>query len=135
MLLLAARELIESETYLPTLSRMLSACDDRLAMLGLPHPRDAYREACNAPSPKEAQRWSHAAVYHAGRALGWHRLRTATERDTWPEFQRVYRDCCRRALAGELPALPDPPRQPESAAADREQGRRRLRQLREELKT
>lgn len=134
VLLMAARELIESEPYLPTLSRMLSACDDRLAMLGLPHPRDAYREACNAPSPKEAQRWSHPAVYHAGRTLGWYRLRTATERATWPEFQRVYRECCRRALAGEIPALPDPPRPAEPPAADREQGRRRLRELREELK-
>lgn len=135
VLLMAARELIESEPYLPTLSRMLSACDDRLAMLGLPHPRDAYREACNAPSPKEAQRWSHPAVYHAGRTLGWYRLRTSTERDTWPEFQRVYRACCRRALAGEIPALPDPPQHAEPPAADREQGRRRLRELREELKT
>ena len=133
VLLAAARELIETEPYLPTLSRMVIACDDRLTLLGLPHPRDAYREACNALSPKEAQRWSHPAVYHAGRTLGWYRLRTATERDTWPEFQRIYRQCCRRVLEGEVLTLPEPPRPTAPPAADRELGRRQLRALRKEL--
>jgi hypothetical protein len=133
VLLCAARALIEREEYLPTLGRMLAACDEQLVTLGLPAPRAAYREACNAASPKEAQRWSHAAVYHAGRALGWYRLRTGTERETWPEFQRLYREYCRRALSGEPLALPEPPPERPAAPADREAGRRQLRELRREL--
>ena len=133
VLLVAARALIEAESYLPTLSRMLAACDEQLGTLGLPPPRAAYREACNAPSPKEAHAWSHPAVYHAGRALGWERLRSAPERDTWPEFQRLYRDWCRRALGGEALALPPAPAVVPAAPVDRAEGHRRLLALRREL--
>ena len=133
MLLVAARTLIESETYLPTLSRMLAACDEQLGALGLPTPRAAYREACTAPSPKDAHPWSHPAVYHTGRALGWERLRSAPERDSWPEFQQRYRDWCRRALSGEALALPQAPELAPATPVDRNEGHRRLQELRREL--
>jgi len=133
VLLAAARALIESESYLPTLNRMLAACDEQLGALGLPTPRAAYREACNAPSPKAAQPWSHPAVYHAGRSLGWDRLRSAPERDSWPEFQQLYRDWCRRALTGETLTLPAAPEPTPATPADRAEGHRRLQQLRQEL--
>ncbi|GMU45514.1 MAG: hypothetical protein IT469_03865 [Pseudomonadales bacterium] len=135
VLLVAARALIEAEPYLPTLSRMLAACDEQLAALGLPTPRAAYREACNAPSPKAAHDWSHPAVYHAGRALGWDRLRSAPERDSWPEFQRHYRDWCRRALSGEILALPAAPAPAAAVPVDRAEGHRRLQALRRELES
>lgn len=133
MLLVAARTLIESETYLPTLSRMLAACDEQLASLGLPTPRAAYREACNAPSPKDAHPWSHPAVYHAGHALGWDRLRNAPERDSWPEFQQRYRDCCRRALSGENLVLPATAEPVPATPVDRAEVHRRLQELRRDL--
>ncbi|HEX4881976.1 MAG TPA: replication protein P [Porticoccaceae bacterium] len=133
VLLAAARELIQHSEYLPTLSRVLAACDEQLTALGLPTPRAAYREACNAPSPKEAHTWSHPAVYHAGRALGWDRLRNSTERQSWPEFQQVYRDCCRRALCGEVLALPSAPAAEPANPLDRAEGHRRLQALRREL--
>lgn len=133
VLLVAARTLIESETYLPTLSRMLAACDEQLGTLGLPTPRTAYREACNAPSPKGAHHWSHPAVYHAGHTLGWDRLRNAPERDTWPEFQQIYRDWCRRALGGEVLALPATPEPVPATPVDRAEVHRRLQELRRDL--
>ncbi|MBK8132976.1 MAG: hypothetical protein IPK48_09885 [Gammaproteobacteria bacterium] len=131
--LAAARALIEQEEYLPTLRKMLGACEDQLAAQGLPRPRDAYREACNAPRPKDAQRWSHPAVYHAGRILGWYDLATRPESVTWPEFQRAYRDCCRRALAGEDLSIPAPPEPTPTPALSREEGAKRLHELRRQL--
>lgn len=131
--LAAARTLIEQEEYLPTLRKMLAACEDQLAATGLPRPRDAYREACNAPAPREAQRWSHPAVYHAGRAVGWHELATRSENISWPEFQRSYRDCCRRVLAGEDLRIPTPPDPDPTTALSREEGAQRLRELRRAL--
>jgi hypothetical protein len=131
--LAAARTLIEQEEYLPTLRKMLAACEDQLAARGLPRPREAYREACNAPRPKDAQHWSHPAVYHAGRILGWYDLATRPESVTWPEFQRAYRDCCRRALAGEDLSIPAPPEPAPSATLSREAGAQRLRELRQKL--
>ena len=100
---------------------------------GLPPPRAAYREACTAPSPKDAHPWSHPAVYHAGRALGWDRLRNAPERDSWPEFQQCYRDWCRRALSGETLALPQAQEPSPTTPVDRAEGHRRLQELRREL--
>lgn len=131
--LAAARALIEQEEYLPTLRKMLAACEDQLAAAGLPRARDAYREACNAPAPREAQPWSHPAVYHAGRTVGWYDLATRPESVSWPEFQRAYRDCCRRVLAGEDLSVPTRPASEPATALSREEGARRLRELRREL--
>ena len=51
-ILLGAKYAIEHSDYLPTLHRMIESCQQCLVELGLPAPREAYEEACNAPSPK-----------------------------------------------------------------------------------
>ena len=68
---------------------------------GLPNSRNAYIEACNKPSPKAEQLWSHAAVYLAGRDSGWHMLANEIERKAYPIFNETYRKYCDRVLAGE----------------------------------
>ena len=70
IILAAARSVIEQSEYLPTINKMLDACDQQLITLGIPGAREAYLEACNAPGPKIVQSWSHPAVYHAGKATG-----------------------------------------------------------------
>jgi hypothetical protein len=107
-ILLGARHCIQSSEYLPTLHRMLECCHEmERRMLGLADARAAYREACLAPEPKHAQRWSHPAVYHAGRACGWSLLASTPESKAYPLFERHYREACERAARGE--ALPLPP--------------------------
>lgn len=101
-ILRAAREVIESSDYLPTLHRMLSACENALACEGLPPVMDAYREAANAPSPKNAQAWSHPAVYLAGKQVGWHDLMHLPESRTFPRYAAAYRELIKRVLAGEV---------------------------------
>ncbi len=100
-LLRAARKVIEQSDYLPTLNKMLTACEDDLADYGLPDARSAYLEAANKPSPKNAQSWSHPIVYHAGKILGWYAISHVPENVTYPAFVKVYRDLVRRLLAGE----------------------------------
>ena len=56
-ILRGARHAIEHSEYLPTLHRMIESCQDSLTDLGLPAPRQAYLEACNAASPRSAQPW------------------------------------------------------------------------------
>tara|TARA_R110002110_G_scaffold26911_1_gene98473 strand:+ start:103792 stop:104460 length:669 start_codon:yes stop_codon:yes gene_type:complete len=106
-ILRGARHAIENSEYLPTLHRMLECCREGIAGLGLPSPYDAYREACDARSPRSAQDWSHPAVYLAGRDSDWFFLANNPERLTWPVFRQHYQDYCTRVLRGETLAIPE----------------------------
>jgi hypothetical protein len=133
-ILRGAKVAIETSEYLPTLNRMLECCQQGLQDLGLPGARDAYREACNAPSPRSAQSWSHPAVYLAGRDAGWFLLSGSEERQAWPIFRQHYQRWCSRVLAGETLEIPAPaalehePGEPLS----RQQQLQALRKLRQE---
>jgi hypothetical protein len=107
-LLRGAKCAIEQSEYLPTLNRMLECCQQGLAELGLPSPYDAFVEACQAPSPKSAQHWSHPAVYLAGRDSDWFFLANNTERTSWPVFKEHYDGYCTRVLRGETLEIPAP---------------------------
>jgi len=118
----AAERIIAESEYLPTLHKMLDACR-RAGLPGqLPSPLAAYREACNAASPKAAQQWSHAAVYLAGRDCGWYRLANFSERQVLPEYSEIYQRYADRVAAGETlvveppPALEESPHRPASVA-------------------
>jgi len=109
-ILQGARLAIEASEYLPTLNRMRSCCEDSLPALGLPAPRDAYLEACDAGNPPETKRWSDACVYWSGRDCGWQFLATAPERESWPRFRKAYQQRCAAMLNGEAPPpVPAPP--------------------------
>jgi len=103
-----AKRAIETSEYLPTLKRMLECCQQGLADYGLLSARDAYYEACQAPSPKSAQRWSHPAVYLAGRDSDWFFLANHAEKATWPVFQEHYQRYCTLVLRGEVLEVPAP---------------------------
>jgi len=107
-LLRGAKHAIEHSEYLPTLHRMLESCQASLADFGLPAPREAYLEACNAPSPKSAQPWSHPAVYLAGRDSDWFFLAGEPESRTWPVFRDNYQRYCAAVLRGESLEIPAP---------------------------
>jgi hypothetical protein len=133
-ILRGARHAIENSEFLPTLNRMLECCQQGLADLGLPSPHDAYVEACRAASPKSAQRWSHPAVYLAGRDSDWFFLANNTERVSWPVFKTHYEDYCTRVLRGESLAVPAPAaleKKPAKVLSPEEQ-LARLRKLREQ---
>ncbi|WP_175453046.1 replication protein P [Microbulbifer yueqingensis] len=99
-----AKRAIRQSEYLPTVHKMLQFC--AAGDNGLPEARAAYREACNAPSPKATFNWSHPAVYHAGRAANWFFLANNPEHVAYPVFAEHYRKICARVLEGE--ALPKP---------------------------
>ena len=100
-----ARKVIEESEYLPTLHRMMRACQGEPEKFGLVDAHKAYVEACRAPSPKANYAWSHAAVYHAGCASDWFFLANNTEKNAFPIFERHYLKICARVMNGEeLPA-------------------------------
>lgn len=107
-ILRGAKHAIENSEYLPTLNRMLECCSASLGSLGLPAPREAYLEACNAPSPRSAQRWTHPAVYLAGRDSDWFFLSSEPEYRSWPVFRDHYQRWCSAVLRGEALEVPEP---------------------------
>lgn len=134
VILRGARTAIERNDYLPTLHRMLEACRQSLTDLGLPTPKDAYLEACEAPSPKVDYAWSHPAVYLAGRDSDWFFLANNTEHVTWPVFRDHYESYLIRASRGETLTIPErqalPPQQHRQMSDD--DRRAALKQLRRE---
>lgn len=133
-ILLGAKRVIETSDYLPTLNRMLQCCEEVHGPEGLPGPREAYLEACNAPSPKVAFHWSHPLVYHAGLATGWHRLSNEPESSSYPAFLEHYRRLSRELARGEKLALPEPVTDGEDKPAlSREASRQHLAELKASL--
>ncbi len=136
LLLKATRHVVTHQEFLPTVSSIVQACENALGLFGLPESRDAYLEACRAPSPKAEARWSHPAVYHAGRETGWFELASQPESQVYPRFEYCYKSLCRRVMAGETLETPLPEALP-SAAASRpltpEQNRKHLAALRANL--
>lgn len=134
-ILRGARKVIEQSDFLPTVHKMISACEGDNAAHGLPDVHAAYVEACNAPSPKAAQVWSHPAVYLAGKAADWFLLASQPEKVAFPVFAQHYKALCEQVRTGRSLALPDRPALPEtlerplSAAQNRE----KLAQLKDEL--
>ena len=115
-ILAAAEKIIADSEYLPTLHKMLTACRAAGLPAGLPNGRKAYQEACNKPSPKAAQDWSHAAVYLAGRDCGWHLLANEIERKAFPLFSDCYRNYCDLVLGGEDLTIEPAKELPETSA-------------------
>jgi hypothetical protein len=131
----AARQLVLSQEYLPTVAALATACENAYPLFGLPPVQAAYVEACCAPEPKAQQHWSHPAVYLAGRQTSWHALATEPQAVVFPLFEYNYLQLCRRVLHGEslqleiAPALPESLPQPLSAA----ENRARMQALRKQL--
>lgn len=105
VLLRGAKAIIQSSEYLPTLRTMIRHCED-LTQHSLPDAHSAYIEACRAPSPKANFRWSHLAIYYAGKACDWYFLQTNNEQIAFPVFKQEYEKLCAQVRAGI--SLPSP---------------------------
>lgn len=108
-ILRAAKAVIESSEYLPTLRTMIVFCEKYGEHGQLPDPHTAYIEACRAPSPKSAHNWSHPAVYYAGRASDWYFLQSSAEAVAYPVFKAHYEELCAQVRAGAKLAIPQQP--------------------------
>lgn len=134
-LVAAARRLVRSQEYLPTISAVIRACESGHDLFGLPSVREAYVEACRAPAPKSAYQWSHLAVYHAGKATDWFLLASEPEDKVFPLFSYYYRQFCDRVMRGEALEEPVAPALSEklSRPLSYEEREQELRELRSRL--
>lgn len=105
-ILLGARGVIENSEYLPSLHTMIHYCEQADSSTAFPDPHSAYSEACRAPSPKATYKWSHLAVYYAGKACDWYFLQSQTEAVAFPVFREKYLEICAKVRAGLTLPLP-----------------------------
>src|SRR5690554_1471073 len=130
-----ARKVIETSDYLPTLNRMIKACQGEPRDFGLKEAHAAYVEACQAPSPKAAYQWSHPAVYYAGLESDWFFLASNPERLTYPVFAKHYARLCEQVIQGETLPPPDAPALPKQVETplSKEENRLRMAALKKTL--
>lgn len=124
---------IQNSEFLPTIKGVVKYIADDS---GLPPVRDAFREACLAPSPKNEYNWSHPIVFLAGEKTGWFLLSSEPESKTLPLFEKQYARLAEAFLSGEQLSLPSPENvsQEEHQPLSREEQKVRLESLRKELK-
>lgn len=134
-LLAAAKMVIESSEYLPTLRTMIRCCERVYPGQTMPDAHSAYVEACRAPSPKAAYQWTHTAVYHAGKACDWRFLQASPEAVAYPIFRQKYEEICTDVRNGKTLPDPNPPSLEEKPAAplDKATNQERLDALRDSL--
>ncbi|MEH6607267.1 MAG: replication protein P [Pseudomonadales bacterium] len=135
VVLAAAERAVRESEFLPTVRGILKYCEEGLSELGLPTPRQAYLEACRAPSPKQQYNWSHPAVYLAGKASDWFFLASNNEKAAFPVFSARYKDYCQRVQRGETLSIGEftaIEKSQEPALSTQEQ-REHMNKLREEL--
>lgn len=114
VILRGAKRVIQQSDYLPTVHKMLVACEGDNRSHGLPDVHAAYVEACNAPSPKADYNWSHPAVYLAGKASDWFFLANNPERTALPVFAEHYKLYCDQVRKGLKLTVPERKALPET---------------------
>ena len=115
--------------FLPSLGRLIQCCQPDLNELGLTDSESAWQEACNHSHEVTQHQWSHAAVYLAGRRVGWHAIRTASGDIQVQRHKKRFLECYQQLvddtvrgvnLQGEaIAALTDMRRQSEEEKARR----------------
>lgn len=96
----------EHSDWMPTISEFLKVLRNLTGDHGLLAAKPAYEEACLHADQPSKHNWSHLAVYYAGKATGWFRLRSEDEADVFADFRYNYEVICRRVRAGEELQLP-----------------------------
>ena len=94
----------------PALAEFLRYCREDNT---LPTANQAFLEACHSAGNHT---WSHPVVYHAAKDVGLFNLRTQSEKQTKPQFERAYEIFRRRLMAGEQLDVPVPKALPESSS-------------------
>jgi hypothetical protein len=91
----------------PSIAEFVDLLKPNPKELGLPSTREAYQEACRCRIDPREFNWSHPAVYHAARATEFWRLKTGSEQEVWPLFEKHYQAMVQRVMDGESFAIPD----------------------------
>jgi len=133
-ILIAAKNVIESSEFLPTLRTMIRHCEAQFHA-DLPNAHQAYIEACRAPSPKANYAWTHPVIYYAGKACDWLFLQSNSEDKAYPIFKKEYEALCQQVMQGVEMPPPAPTALPDNSSTrlDKETNLEKMKSLRDTL--
>ncbi|GAA4652055.1 hypothetical protein GCM10023116_43390 [Kistimonas scapharcae] len=99
------KKMISGSEYMPSLASFVNFCKAKPEDLGIPSVAEAWREACNNSHEVLSHKWSHQAVYLAGKQTDWHQIRGASgEKEVSRlrnQFGYCYQALVNRLMAGE----------------------------------
>ena len=100
VLLKAVETVISSQSYLPTLTDLIKACNEIDEIDGLPSAEEAYIEARKSYEPRKEFNWSNPIVYYAGKKIGWSSLIEKDSKENFNNFRKVFNFLKAEALNG-----------------------------------
>ena len=100
VLLKAVEIVISSQSYLPTLTDLIKACNEIDEIDGLPSAEEAYIEARKSYQPRKEFNWSNPIVYYAGKKIGWSSLNEKDSKENFNNFRKIFNSLKAEVLNG-----------------------------------
>jgi len=100
VMLKAVENVISSQSYLPTLTDLIKACNEINEIDGLPSAEEAYIEARKSYPPRKEFNWSDPIVYYAGKKIGWNNLNEKDSKENFNIFRKIFNSLKAEALNG-----------------------------------
>ena len=96
----AVENVISSQSYLPTLTDLMKACNDINRMDGFPSVEEAYVEARRSYQPRASYNWSHPIVYFVGKKIGWNIINERDSKENFNTFKHIFNALKIQAIEG-----------------------------------
>ena len=96
----AIEYVILNQSYLPTLTDIMKACEEVKKQDGYPTPEEAYIEARKSYQPRKNFNWSHPIVYFAGKKIGWNTLNEKDSKENFRTFKKIFNSLKIEAIGG-----------------------------------
>lgn len=88
--------------FLPSVGQFIEWCKPSPEDYGLPGEHAAWFEVCANSHRILDYKWSHPAVYQAGRQTDWTQIRSMSNKpEVKKAFMKAYEEVCKRVMAGE----------------------------------
>ena len=100
IILKGIENVIISQSYLPTLTDLLKACDNINKNDGFPSVEEAYLEARRSYQPRKKFNWSHPIVFYTGKKVGWNLLNERDTKETFTLFKNTFISLKKEAQKG-----------------------------------
>tara|TARA_B100000609_G_scaffold54455_1_gene42434 strand:+ start:12 stop:656 length:645 start_codon:yes stop_codon:yes gene_type:complete len=96
----AVEYVILNQSYLPTLTDIMKACEEIKRQDGYPSVEEAYIEARKSYQPRKDYKWSHPIVYFAGKKIGWSYLCEKDSKEAFEAFKKVFYSLKKKSKEG-----------------------------------
>ena len=96
----AVESVVSSQSYLPTLTDLMKACNEINRMDGFPSVEEAYVEARRSYQPRVSYNWSHPIVYFVGKKIGWNVINEKDSKENFNAFKHIFNALKIQAIEG-----------------------------------